>query len=114
MISTATNTPGRFAGLTLKAWAVFYWNGAPGITLIKGFNVASVVRNSIGNFTVTLSTPLAGLTGAIVDYSILNDQNGTLNSIAFVISSTTILIGNHFSGTPGTDPVSPVYVAIYE
>lgn len=47
---------GAVPGLSLRAWALV--DGASG-SLLRGFNVSASVRNSVGNYTLTLAAAMA-------------------------------------------------------
>lgn len=97
---------GSVPGLTLKAWAIF--NGAATGTNapLKGAGVTSVTRNSVGNYSLVLSSALSDTSG-LVDVRVNNSGNWTSN-VTGVINTTTG-VGIY---TNSADP-SVVYVGIY-
>lgn len=108
MLSNTTdqNAP----GLTLRAWAFF----SPAGTLVKSQNVASVVKNSAGNYTVTFTTALATAAPVVVAKAA---QSGGVTNPPFVsasgISAAAVTVVCIASGAQ-TDPSGGVWVGCYE
>jgi hypothetical protein len=91
-----------------KAWA--YYNGVTP-SLINNFNIASVTKNSTGNYTFNFSTAMANATFAVT-YGISNDLANTAGNlfvkpIALATGSVTMLVL-----TPAGAAYDPVYLVI--
>lgn len=71
-------------GFLLKGWALFEPNGS----LTKGKNIASVVRNSAGYYTVTFSTPMTTALYFCKVHLICAFSN-TIKSVTFFQSTRT-------------------------
>lgn len=77
-----------------KAWVLFDGTGA----VADSYNVTSVARNSVGNFTVTIATDFSGTTFAMITTAL----NAAGQAIAVILSRTvgTVVIGvSNLSGT---------------
>lgn len=80
-------TAGRLGNHPGVAKAVVNFNGVGGVVVNKSHNVSSVVRNSLGDYTINFATPLAD-----ADYSVV------LTSVS--TSPTTITSWPAIKGTP--------------
>ena len=88
-VSTVTGTAPIFM---CRAWANF--NGVTTVTIAGSGNIASIVRNSVGNYTVTFTTAMPD-----VNYSVIGSAPGdnvnpyvfspaSLTTTTFVITTT--------------------------
>jgi hypothetical protein len=62
-------------GLKIKAWANF--NGSGGTSMRDSYNIANVVRNSSGDYTITWATPFASAGYAVIATHKLNTPSQT-------------------------------------
>lgn len=102
--------PSALPGLTLKAWVKF--KVAAGVlTLVSSFNVTGMARNSIGNYTITLTNAMAGTDQLLI----FNFDTGglTVPTCSFYTKSTTVPAVICGAGGALADPVNG-YVALYE
>ncbi|TBW33343.1 hypothetical protein EYW49_20505 [Siculibacillus lacustris] len=81
--SQLTNIPSA-----AKAWAVWYWNGSA-VVINASSNTASIVRNGVGDYTITFTAALAS-----ANYCVEGALSGTYGVAAAVYAS----------GGPGTAP----------
>ena len=70
-----------YAGSQIKAWGEISSDGAGNYTCDKGFNIADV-GNSIGEFLITLATPMAD-----ADYAVVATVDG---AGAYMVTTTTV------------------------
>ena len=76
-----------------KVWVVF--NGSetgPNISILDGFGVSSVIKNSIGTYTVNFSQPFNS-----VNYCSTFNARGGTNSVAAAIHPTILHTANSFT-----------------
>ena len=66
-----------------KAWVNFGYVGSS-ITIRSSYNVSNVVRNSVGNYTITFTTPLSDS-----NYAISTSANVQANLISQISSQST-------------------------
>jgi len=99
----------KYPGLKVKAWAVF--SGTTGV-IVKGSGISSIVRNSVGKYTVTFSS--AGISENVFAEGFANaGAPATPSALLFYgLSTTTASILVYISGAL-TD-TTQVYVAFYE
>lgn len=93
-----------------KAWAVFFWNGTS-VTISGSYNIASITRNSTGDFTINFTTAFAnsayvmfGSTGAAGATNVQGVMNWatTASGAAPTLKSTTqarVVTGTASTGT---------------
>lgn len=108
MISIATNSPGRFAGLTLKAWAVIDGAGA----LVRGFNVTSTSCGT-SNYTVTHTTALSTLY-PIMDIGVNSIGGAGQISVQYSLRSLTAPIFQILVNGVASQLNANFYIAFYE
>ena len=108
MAGSSSYVPSNIGGMALRAWALVSSSG----TLLKGSNVSAAVRNSAGNFTLTLATNMA-------DTNVMFDLRSTATNAGGVpvlyigaLSVGGVSYQTFIAGTP-TDPSLSHYVAIY-
>ena len=75
-----------------KAWVQFAGGVSPSIN--GSFNVASITRNSTGNYTVTFTTPLTD-----INYAVAGGAN------------TNLAANGWLTAYPFTDNTAPYYIA---
>lgn len=100
---------GQVPGMTLRAWALFTFGG----TILKGNGVSAAVKNSSGNYTLTLSQALPDVNAVVK-----TDPQWAYGSVPPVIASgyqivstTSLNVFTYQGGTIADYPV--IYVAIY-
>ncbi len=71
-----------------KAWGIYNGNSS---TLVAGYGISGVVRNSTGNYTVTLSTAMASNTYVVV--ATVGNSNGYIAYLGSTLSTTTFTLG---------------------
>jgi len=107
------DSTGKEVGQACTAWVNF--NGTNG-TIRNSFNVSSVTRNSIGNYTITFATPMAN-----ANYTCTNTVSNAANSAQTNLgdsASTTLLTNSApviaFNGNTGAayDPAY-IHVAVF-
>jgi hypothetical protein len=96
-----------FPGLTLKAWASISANG----TLLKGFNVTSITKGSVGIYTLNFTNPMT-----TINYSLRCQVSGFTNVITvYETAKTTGSIQLNYyiqAGALNTDLA--LYVEVWE
>jgi len=97
-----------------RAWVNFVGNGGVGGATINGSgNIASVTKNSTGNYTITFSTamPIAGyaITSCATAYS--GNQASTVAVSSRSTSSVVVLTG--IGNSAGAVDAAEVYIAIF-
>lgn len=101
-----------------KAWVVF--DGATG-TILDSYNIASVTRNSTGDYTINLTTPMGSANyGPILSCLPASSGPSAAVSIAMQLKSGTTPTNNSFeitawqnTATPGLEDPAYVYVSVY-
>lgn len=113
VVTQLTSSTGTSPSLSLKAWALV--NGVTG-AIIGGqsIGVASVIRNSTGNYTVTLSPVLADANYGVIPQCTVNSGFTSLN-IAYSVTDSS-----HFNLSciqPATgnakDPISLTFIVLH-
>ena len=102
--SSASYSGGSMPGLTLRAWALVSSAGA----LIKGFNVSAAARNSIGNYTITLTAAMAD-TNCLCEFK----QQPAVATQAFAVSGLTTGAVSYDVQQGGANIDKMSYVAVY-
>lgn len=112
-MQTATSTtlsvvPGRvkYSPGVAKAWGFFVGNP---ISVTVSYNVSGIVRNSTGNYTVTLSTAMSSSNYVIVGMSSAN-QNDVISAV--INSSSTFTLNEH-SDTSNSQVDGTVFFVVY-
>lgn len=88
-----------------RGWAAV--NGANGATLAS-YGIASVVRNSIGSFTVTLASAMNNIVPIVTV-----QQNGGPEITVSVTSATTFNIGVTSRTTGGNADPTRLFIVVY-
>ena len=89
-VNPSTNISG--VNFSCRAWANF--NGVTTVTIAGSGNIASIVRNSTGNYTVTFTTAMADANYSVVGSAPGDNVNpyvfspATLTTTGFVITTT--------------------------
>jgi len=104
-----------FKDSALVAWARVTLNGTPACVLDRGVNIASVTRNSVGNYTVTLVNGTANYLAPLV--TLLDDcGRGTYTvAKAGITTSSFTILTRDIPDEPGS-PVSTdfeFFVAVF-
>lgn len=102
---------------SIKAWGAFLMRSTPGaVTVQQSFNVASVTRNSTGNYTVTFTDALR-----TSEYAVL--LSGSINAaftvggplgIASRATSNFVVISRAFGADTGVDDNIPTSFVVFE
>ena len=77
-----------------KAWGIYNGNSS---TLVAGYGISGVVRNSTGNYTVTLSTAMSSSTYVVV--ATVGNSNGYIAYLGSTMGTTTFILGVADGGT---------------
>jgi hypothetical protein len=89
------------AGLTLKAWAQI----VPGTgALLKSSNIATFVRNSLGNYTLTFTTALGTATYVVLARG---DSSGTAGVASYSATGRTVAGCNVVTMQSGAGAINP-------
>ena len=99
-----------------KAWVQFSANGGT-VTVNASFNVASVVRNGLGDFTITFTNAMAD-TNFVVSGSCNKDITGLWNrsfSSPYLQAPTasTVRIATYIASSPGLEDMDYVSIQIF-
>lgn len=100
-----------------KAWVNF--NGVTTITVRSSYNVSSVTRNALGDYTVNLTTALADANGSVViGQSYFNTRGDTWlnhNTIAggYMASSSTVNVQTGINSANAYYDVTTLSVAVF-
>lgn len=109
MPSSNGSFSGAIPGLTLRAWVVIDgFNGG----VVSGFNVTSAVRNSVGNYTVTLTNALPNQQPVIERRMSPSAAGNSAELISVGVASVASIAVNTFIGGALADPRS-IYLGIY-
>jgi hypothetical protein len=96
-------------GFGATAWVNF--DGVGSATINDSFNVASVVRNGTGNYTVTWATPFANASYAVSGIpGNTNDTKNTLRIVSMTASSVNVYATNVNGTLSDVSPVSLIAV----
>ena len=95
-------TAGNNAKTSPAAWVRF--DGTTG-TMVQSYGVSQVVRNSVGNYTITFANPLPQVSNC---YSIMTNVLG-MNAVT-AETTTTVTIETANSGGVLTDPPSVSFI----
>ena len=109
--TTLAVTPGRqqYHPSASKAWAKF--NGATVGTNAPtvGYNVATVTRNSTGNYTVNLTTAFSSS-----DYVVIGTATGNTYVVVFISATTsTFTIETRLTSTGAVADINPIFVVAF-
>jgi hypothetical protein len=97
--------------MSLRAWVLF--NGSTGTLQKSSSNVAGVVRNATGSYTLTLSTPMADVQ-AFVECKAMSSTSSVPVLGSYTSVNTTSSIGvTVLTPTSVAHDAVEVYVAIY-
>jgi hypothetical protein len=100
-----------------KAWVNF--NGVTSITVRASYNVSSVTRNALGDYTINLTTALSDANGSVViGESYLNtrgDAWSNHNTIAggYMASSSTVNVQTGINSANAYYDVTTLSVAVF-
>jgi len=104
----------QFPNGTLQAWAFFKADG----TLVRGFNVASVVRNSAGIYTLNFSNAVTGDYAVDVwseAYGKPLPYSATYTGVGIgVKTSNSFVINSYLTGVPADITNTVLYGAVYK
>jgi hypothetical protein len=87
----------------IRAFGAFNGTASTPISPISAGNIASIVRNSVGTYTITLTTAMSDANYCVVvnEFHRVGSSYGTSSSVAIINSSSfTIQTGNEVSGGP--------------
>lgn len=115
-ITTAPVTPGRqqYHKSAVKAWVTF--TGSTGV-ILDSYNVASVVRDSAGNYTITWTVPFSSASYVVMGGAKLDETGAAgngfvcLKRVASNPAADSVKVVCSASGTD-TDPTSMHVVAL--
>lgn len=104
-VNTSAVTPAvqKFHPGSAKAWARFQGNP---VVIKASYNITSIVRNSAGVWTVTLTTAFSGANNYCVQVGSSNNSGNTNGCVAFNYTASTFQI----QAEDGTGPVDAVNV----
>lgn len=103
---TLATGSGQIPGLTIYAWAMINASG----TVIKSSGVSSAIRNSIGNYTVTLANPMADHVSFVGVASTMGPGGPQAAGVGGLTTSTVSVYT--YQNAVAWDPTM-FYVAIY-
>ena len=98
--TTKLVTPGRqkFHPLSPKAWGAYSLTGAT-LTSVASSGIASMVRNSIGNVTVTMSTAMSSTSYCVIAHATNNGTNYFYMDIESMTTTTFVLKSYNINGS---------------
>jgi hypothetical protein len=117
-VKESLNAGGNAPTYACRAWVNFNGSGTVGVnqTILASGNVASVLKNATGDYTITFSTALPdgnySVCGMSIGFSSTNltgssmvtlypSGSGTYLPILKSTTQVRILVGNPANGTPG-------------
>ena len=109
--TTLPVTPGRqqFHPSASKAWAKFDGTTVGTNAPTVGYNVTNVTRNSIGNYTVNLTTAFSS-----ANYVIIGTATGNTYAVIFIsATASTFTIETRLTSTGGLADITPIFVVAF-
>jgi len=112
-VLTEHNTDGthqwNLSPFSIKAWVTFDGDVASGsITEKDGNNIASVLKNSEGDYTITWTVPFSS-----VDYAVIVTSSRAQNAITNQTASAVRFITTDSTGTPSdADPIHVMTIGV--
>lgn len=104
-------TPGRqqYHPSASKAWAKFDGTTVGTNAPTVGYNVATVTRNSAGNYTVNLTTAFSS-----ANYVVIGTATGNTYAVIFVsATASTFTIETRLTSTGGLADITPIFVVAF-
>lgn len=115
--SSTTGTPPQFKdgsgtqiGTLCRAWV--NWTGGSSPVIAASFNVSSITRNAIGDFTVNFSGPFPDANYAAVATGGNTNRNCTTNGSNTVTTQTTTAFSLNYENAYTTTAADPNIMAV--